>query len=388
MEFKGYFKGRMKRTSSALHYVEHLIRKIPIEIRYTILLFIASRSVLSVIGIIAHSAFRGRQISDLSAFLSMWGVWDSNWYIGIARDGYSTALNSVNMANYAFFPFYPTLMRLLGTLTADYYNAGLIISNACLFLSCLYLFRLVSLENDSDTALRSIKYLVLFPTAFILSGVFSESLFLALVIMAYYYAKKGNWLFVGVLGFFTSLTRPPGVIIIIPLLYEYLKQADFRIENIRFNVLYLLLIPCGISLFAIYNYYLTGDFLAFVHIQSSWGGRIVNPVTELYYRLISSDVHVLFGALFTSACIILLVLYHKKVDFSLWLFATFMILIPLSTPSSSWSMARYMVVVFPLFIILAKVGKDRVIDQAMTIILALFQGFFMAIWTTSYLFII
>jgi hypothetical protein len=351
-------------------------RLMPEGLGYALLLFAATRAALMLIGLISHDAFHGRDLSEFPHWFDMWNVWDSNWYIDIARNGYSTATNSVNMANYAFFPLYPMAMRLVAALIGDYFAAGLIVSNLCLIIACVYLYRLVSLDEDGQTARRSIKYLILFPTAFIFSGVFTESTFLALSLACLYYAKRGRWLYSGSMGFLTALTRPYGVIIALPMAYEYLRQ-----RRIGPDALLLSLPLAGLSLFCLYNYFLTGDPLAFMHIQSAWGGRFSNPITELLGRLASGNGDVRFEALFTLASLALLVASFKKVDISYLAYGLLLILIPLSTPNSAWSMARYILVAFPIFIILAKLGENRDLDHAMTIVLAMLQGLLMALWT-------
>ena len=168
------------------------------------------------------------------------------------------------------------LMGVLGrVLLGNTFLAGVIISNACLILTCIFLYKLVLLESDRKTALRSVKYLFLFPTAFILSAVLSDSLFLALLVSCFYYARKGNWFFSGVLGFLLSLTRSIGVFMVVPLLIEYLRVKKFNprtisiheLKKIDRNILFLLLLPAGLTVFSVYNYYLTGDFFGFATIR-------------------------------------------------------------------------------------------------------------------------
>ncbi|AFC99399.1 putative integral membrane protein [Methanocella conradii HZ254] len=357
------------------------LKKVPEGLGYALLLFVATRAALMLIGLISHDAFGGRDLSEFPRWFDMWNVWDSNWYIDIAKNGYSTATNSVNMANYAFFPLYPMAMRLAAALIGDYFAAGLAISNVCLIIACVYLYKLVRLDDDERTARRAIKYLFLFPTAFIFSGVFTESTFLALSLACFYYARRGRWHYSGVLGFLTALTRPYGVIIALPMAYEYLRSKDFKLGDVRPDALLLSLPLIGLSLFCLYNYCLTGDPLAFMHIQSAWGGRLSNPAVELLGRLASHSGDVRFEALFTLASLALLAACFKKIDISYLAYGLLLILIPLSTPNSTWSMARYILVVFPVFIILAKIGENRDLDQAMTIVLAMFQGLLMALWT-------
>jgi Gpi18-like mannosyltransferase len=356
---------------------------VPAWLTYTLALFVATRAILTVTGFIAYQFIAHVKLSMPSEFLRIWNVWDSVNYIDIARYGYFIPVDRTKMANYAFFPLYPLMMRIIDTVLGDPALSGFIISNICLLISCFFLYRLVRLDSDERTAMRSIKYLFLFPTAFILSGILTESLFLALSLACLYYAKKGSWHLAGALGFFTALTRPYGVIIILPVLYEYLRSKEFKLKNVKADALYMLLIPAGISAYAAYCYYLMGDPLAFAHVQSAWGGHLANPIIELFYRLITpGSTEVLFGACFTLIALVVMLLSFKKVDFSLWLYGLLLILIPLSTPSSAWSMARYIVLAFPLFIVFAKLGEKRGFDDAATVAMALLQGVLMALWTT------
>lgn len=334
---------------------------------------------LEAIGVAARAHFWLVKPTTLLAFSSIWNVWDTNWYLGIAEAGYSTSVNAVGNANYAFFPLYPALIRLVSILTNDYLLAGLIVSNACLLIACFYLYRFVALDSPEETALRSVKYLFLFPTAFIFSAALTESLFLALAIACLYYARKGNWPIAGTLGFLIALSRPPGVIIILPLLYEYYRQHRFTLKP---GILALALPPLGLSAYAAYNYYLTGDPLAFMQIQSTWGGSLTLPIEEMYRRFTQEGSYVVFGALFTVAAMLAMAAFYRKVDFGAWLLGFSLILIPLFTPSSCYSMLRYITVVFPLFIISARLGEDRRIDTLLTILFAGTQIVFMVMWTT------
>ena len=125
--------------------------RISLEIQYICLLFLSTRIVLTLIGVISHAFLErgyGKQFSwSKYLWLDLWGVWDSFWYMDIAQNGYSTAgsiADNPAQTNFAFFPLYPMLMHLLGKISGgEYYLAGLFISNGCLLLSCYLLYKLV-----------------------------------------------------------------------------------------------------------------------------------------------------------------------------------------------------------------------------------------------------
>ncbi len=360
-------------------YFSGILKRMPLSFIYTLVLFLASRLMLTIVGVISENVIGHLNITEFWDYFSIWDVWDSQQYINIARDWYP----HVAGFTYAYFPLYPLLMKLLTLAINNYYFSGLVISNVCLFIACFYIYRLVRLESDEHTARRAIKYLILFPTAFILSAVMTESLFLALTIACFYYARKHAWLASGILGMLAALTRPYGVVIFIPMAYEYLSSANFNMKNIRADVMALLLIPLGVCLNMAHDLYLTGDPFAFVHAQSSWGALSpVNPIRELLTRLTYSGMDIRFNALMALAAILLLTVFYKQIGFSQLVYGLLLILIPLSSPASAWSMSRYILAVFPLFIIGAKMTKNPHIDEALTICLAMFQGLLMVTWVT------
>lgn len=355
-------------------YVKEKIAKIPPEITYISLLFIITRTVLTIIGVVSQRMISHGNITHWTDFswLNIWGIWDSGWYVHIAQTGYMDA------GTIAFFPLYPLLMRLLGALTGSPYIAGVIISNVCLMIACIFLYRLVMLDSGNmDTSLNSVKYLVLYPTAFVLSGVFTESLYLALILVAFYYAKKDKWYVAGLAGFFLAMTRSIGVFVFLPMAYEYFKPKGFNLKKIKPDAVYLLLIPIGLLVFMGYNFYLMGDPLAFLHSEGNWGKYVGNPLYNLYEGLIAMKIN----AFIPLIVLAMITIFYKEIGFSYWLVGVYSILIPLS--ATFGGMHRYSLVVFPLYIILAKLSKDRRFDQFTTITLALLQGCLMVIWANG-----
>lgn len=365
------------------------------EIKYILLIFFSTRVVLNIIGVLSRNlipqeySYKSNSMPPLS-WLDVWGAWDTGWYLDISQNGYSTIQNQVYQTNIAFFPLYPTLMRLIGSIVGNHYIAGLILSNFCLIVACVYLYRLVKLDFDETNAIKSVKYLLIFPTSFILSGVFSESLYLALTLMCFYYARKGEWYLVGVTGFFLALTRSIGVLVILPLLYEILmpllkeNKVIMSLENLREIIIplfYLSLIPIGTIFFMIYNYYLTGDFIAFMHAQVMWQRHLANPL-EILIDGFSGNIFTTFEAAFAAISIFIFIMFYKKMRLSYWLFVMCSIFVPLST--GIMSMPRYILVIFPFYILFADLTKNRVSEDIVTLIFSIFQGFLMVFWTSGY----
>lgn len=380
---------------------------LPPEIRYTLVLFFGTRVALTVIGVMARSILA--PVLRATSFvhpdwvgtyrahrplLDIWGVADTGWYLDIANHGYSALKHDFGQANYVFFPLYPSLMRALGAAMGDPYVAGIIISNVSLIIACIVLYKLVLLETDGDvdTGLNSVKYLLLYPAGFVFSGVLSESLYLALLLSCFYFAKRQDWRAAGILGFCLSLARPIGVFAFFPLLYEYGPTAAWKLKRLRIDVGYLLLIPSGFMIFTAYQALLTGDVLAFVHTSGRWSGGTTylrNPFENLLIGiargLLIGDVRSLVGVLFTLAALMYLFAYYKEIGFSYWLIGMYSIFLPLAGPLTDlWSMPRYIAVVFPLYVILARTRSTAPRLGRITMsVFAVLQGALMVLWTTG-----
>ncbi|MPN45467.1 hypothetical protein SDC9_193034 [bioreactor metagenome] len=146
-------------------------------------------------------------------------------------------------------------------------------------------------------------------------------------------------------------------------------------------LLYLLLIPLGTISFMVFNFYLTGDFLAFVHGQAAWGRYHGNPV-EFLIDGYKGNMYSTFESVFTVISLLIFLLFFKKVRFSYWLFAMYSILVPLSTGIQS--MPRYILVIFPLYILFADISKKHLSEDLVTLFFALIQGFLMVFWTNGF----
>ena len=365
--------------------------------RYILALFVSSRIVLSIIGVVASATLPkgyGKQTVWSSwPWLDIWGVWDSLWYMDIAQSGYSIApklMDYPEQTNLAFFPLYPLLMRFFSYFTGgDLFIAGLLVSNGCLILSAYLLYRLVAIQWGDVIARRSVKYLFLFPVSFILSGIFTESLYLCLSLLCFYLAKQRRWWLAGMCGALLSATRSLGLLIAIPLLFEYLSSVSFKLSKIRANVLFAALIPVGLLAFSYHNYQVSGDFLFFKTNQAAWDRAFTDPVTAFVQALSAGisepSYKKLLECAFFAGAVGLLGRFRKQLPTSYLLLAAYSLLIPLSAGIAS--MPRFTLPVFPLFVALALLSQKRFGQGRwniwLTLSLGLLQGALMVLWCTG-----
>lgn len=385
-------------SNQYLDGVSAIAKKIPREFWFVVCLFLITRFALTFSGILSRHIFSDVYNSwyewryDDRQWLDIWSVWDSGWYLDIAENGYSSVLNSnlpkktvSGQSNIGFFPFYPILIKLASYLTGDLHTSGIIISNISLLLSGYFLYRLVSLDLKKGLAKRSVIFLYLFPTSFILSGVFSESVFLLLSILVFYSAKKNMWLRSGILGLLLTITRPTGVLILIPIVYLYFVQNKYKIKK---SILYFLFYPLGLMLFSVYLYLIVGDFFAYFHSKTNyWGVAVSNPFSVII-NFLTYSFNTAIISVYIVLTLILIVFLFRKRYFSYALFSLSIILIALlNGPESALAIPRMSCAVFPFYISLAMVSDNRVMNNIIPIISIVMQFIFMMLWSVGVLII-
>jgi hypothetical protein len=170
--------------------------------------------------------FRGGLANDLFAPTARW---DSVWYLRIAAAGYYTR------AATAFFPLYPLLIHGGAALFGSELVVGALISLAAMALGLVALHRLVALDLGESHARLTLVLVAFFPTAFFLSAVYTESLYLALSVGAIYAARRDRWAWAAALGALAAATRSSGVLLVIPLmlLYLYGPRAGMPFDGSR-----------------------------------------------------------------------------------------------------------------------------------------------------------
>lgn len=296
------------------------------------------------------------------------GVADSNWYRDIAVDGYTRRpFSTEKHDNWAFFPLYPLALRAAYWLTGEIPLTGIALSSLFFFIALVLLHKTAGVFGlDAAAADRTIFYIAAFPISYFFSMPLTESLFLLLTIGSFYAAKRESWVMAGVLGALASATRVTGVLLLPALAVLYWQT--YRTFRPQWNFLPLLLIPSGLLSFMYYLYLITGNPFAFKDITAAWGrkpGFFLLPLLE-YLRdpLVladSWDFRALNFAAAVTALICGLVLLKRR-NVSLAIYTLSCSFVTLSSGLLQ-SQARYAMVLFPLFMVLAIAGRRPLFDQ-------------------------
>jgi len=340
----------------------------------------------------------------LVEFFNVWNRWDTGHYITIATTGYNPYTE-----NTAFFPLYPLLMRVLDpVLPGEKLAAGLIIASAACIATLAVLHRLVEDLFDTSTAQRAALYLMASPFAFYLVAAYNESLLLALCVAALYCMRRGHWWAAGALGGLASATRQAGVLLAVAFAIEYLRQRDWRITRVNWDAAAVLLVPTGLLAFMIYCARAFDDPLRFLHIQEFWGRQLSVPwkgvegalahivswsaETPLHSYVVVNLIDLLTLPIVVALLVLSLVGPWRLGPSSWYLiaFGAAVFLMVLLSPIGRGlpplhGLPRYALEMVPIFIVLARIGANRIADRAylfpaIALQAALLIGFFANVW--------
>jgi len=299
-------------------------------------------------------------------FLYSWLNYDGEHFFYIARQGYQPL-------TYFYFPLYPILINFFQSVFSrsilGAVIAGLTISNLAFLLGLYGLVKLVRLDYERNIALITLFLLLLFPTSFYFGSYYSEGLFFALAVWAFYFARVKSWLFASILGLLAAMTRVVGIVLFPALLAEYFA-AGISVkgkQNISANLLFLLIIPLGLIFYMFYLKLQTGDPLGFVHDSVIFGQQRSSNFVLLpqvfyryFFKILPNINYDYFPVVFSTfleiltACIFLvlalLAFFKLRLSYALYLFLGY--LVPTLSGSFS-SLPRYVLVLFPGFIIAA-----------------------------------
>lgn len=285
--------------------------------------------------------------------------WDCLRYVTVAEHGYPTAPTAVDhMENWAFFPLFPLLIRATTVLTALSAPTAAILLGKLLFLGSIYAFILFAGKyRESIPPYYAALVVALSPYAVYGNSGYTEPLFLLLSCVFFVFLKDRRYLACGLIGMLLSASRVQGVLVAVSyalVVLPQLRAANW--EQRKEMVLGGLLIPLGMGLFMLHLYRLTGDALAFVHVQKAWGRVFGNPLTVIAAGIHKGTIH-LDWALMSLAAVLAALLLIAIRETALGAFSLLSVLIPLS--SGLQSMPRYIWWQAPLLLLLAQAMKWR-----------------------------
>lgn len=291
----------------------------------------------------------------------IWLQWDAVHYLAIAEKGYVTDIVAGNAP--AFFPLYPLMIRALTEIGIDPLHAGLLISAIATFVASVYLYRLAELHGFDGE--RSVVYALLFPTGVFLVAPYTEALFLAGAVPAFYYALRGKpWQ----AALFTAIavgTRTVGLFVLLGVALELARKAWPSWKKLAAAVAAMVAASLPFWAYGLYLQQVRGSFWEFMTVQKQGWGRDFIGFTDGFlttWRTWEGDyganiiftwrLEIVFAAL--SLGLLIWLMWRGYLGYSIYVGATLLIGL-----SNAWyySTPRLALAFFPFaFLIAALVG--------------------------------
>ncbi len=328
--------------------------------------------------------------SGLPQWIWSFANFDGVHYLTIAKMGYSAQFTQ------AFFPLYPLLIKFIAPLFFNnFLISGLFISNIFFIVSIFLFIKLLLFDGFQKDTKWIIGYILLFPFSFYFGSVYTESFFLFLVLASFLAARHRYWFVAAFFGGLASATRLVGVFLLPALLVEWFSNRNQKRRSIL-QLCWLFFIPVGLLIYMAYLSYSFGDALYFWHAQSVFGAQrsgsgIIFPPQVLwrYIKILATIPYPMYdfwvalweGISFILGITLIIIGYFKRIRLSYLVFCAFCIIIPSLTGTFS-SMPRYLIIAFPIYIVLGTL-ENKIFRIAILFINAILLFIFTILFTSG-----
>ncbi len=237
-------------------------------------------------------------------------MWDASWYDSIAVLGYSTHtptsgyFNSISISgyrlilphwgdytNFAFFPLYPAIVRLIIAATRSTSAYAFITPAITFYFASIFAFaKLASLYlDDMQSRFATILYAV-YPGAIFCVAAYPTSLINFLVIISLYFMAKQKYFYAATFSGIATAAGPLSVFLSVIIIINYINKNNISKKKLYNFFILSALSVSGVSLFSMFLLYKFGSPLLFVDAQSAWGAFTIIDRIKSFVTL-----HPVFG---------------------------------------------------------------------------------------------
>jgi Gpi18-like mannosyltransferase len=329
-----------------------------------VVLALLVRVALEVVGL-ASLAAHGQP--TLGRGLDMWSQWDAPHYLRIAEIGYRPrSVTGDDPLFIVFFPLFPLAVRIVAFAARNLVLSGMIVSLLASVGACWFLYRLVAIDRDHAEAWRAVVLLVSFPTAYFMAAPYTEALFLFGILASVYAARTDRWARAGLAGALATGTRVSGVALAPALVAEAFASPGKRVRRLG----WIALAGAGLAGYLVVNRVVYHDWFWFLTVQRThWFQRAVAPwqtLVDAVRALITGPPNntitfIYWGRLagFAFAVTLLIAgLRRLRAADSIYAWTSLVLVL-----SATWliSLPRYLLAIYPLFIVGARLTRARTV---------------------------
>jgi hypothetical protein len=253
-------------------------------------------------------------------------VWDSSWYLSIARGGYVSHIppghGNPAQSNLGFFPLLPVLIRATHEVTRFGYSVSGLLTVFVVALAATvavwWMLRDVFGRTGAD---RGTALVVFSPGALVLSFVYSEAATVLLVAATLLLLRRHRWVAAGLCAALATAADPVTAAVIAPCaVAAYIAVRDRR----EWRSLWApVLAPLGIGSFFVYLWVHTGSPIEYFRAQrAGWqGGTYFGGIPVAFWHLFThffADPDYAVKAVSVVVCVGFLVIFFRARPPATW----------------------------------------------------------------------
>ena len=352
--------------------------------------FASSRLALIVTGYLALTLFPAHPVESWQGiafpgnnWIDGWVRWDSFWYESIVDP--HPRFVPAELSNANFFPFYSWVswlvslpLRALLDQEHAFYIGALIVSSVSFVLALKAIERITIRLTDDAVAARTVWLIAVFPFSFFFTAVYADALYLCLCAWSLAFAYERRWYGACALAAMAAMTRIPGVALFPALGLEYLRQQEWKLKISREGIVCVAILAVALIVIGSYYEWRYGNPLEFLHArQAGWkrASGIAGYVRDFGYFFETP----LFPCSSLAECVkefaptrtLLGVIYLALIPISIGVVVTSartlgaglaafaLISIAMALPNGFDGVGRFTAVLFPVFISLAILLRNR-----------------------------
>ena len=292
--------------------------------------------------------------------------WDSRWYLSIARHGYGAPAPTgmwpdLPFADLAFFPLYPWLARIVGSLIpVGLLNAALLVAWAASALAAWGVFAVGAHLYDRRVGTLLVVLWALLPHGIIESLAYTESLLTALCAWSLYALLTRRFLAAAALAVLAGLARPSALAIVAAVGAVAVTHTWHRPGPLPLRLwAAALLAPLGWLGYVLWVGARAGiGPLGYFEVQELWGSRFDfghDTLRSVKHLVLYGDppAHFMVVAVLSVSLLLYALLVLDRPPTALLVYTTVLVVIALGGTGYFASKPRFLLPAFPLLLPLA-----------------------------------
>lgn len=274
--------------------------------------------------------------------------WDGAAYVSIAANGYRTFTETL------FFPLFPWMSRGLDPVLPGGTSVSSVILANVVGLIAAGLIMYLGNEIQEGVGVVAAGLWLVWPAAFVTVIPYSESVATALVVIVLLALHRQQWWIVGVSGLLLTISRPTGLLILVPIVMVLWQEARGRWAPWTT----LLGPPIGIAIYAVAVRSIGGLAKLFDEQRGdARRGPVLDPVRALMRAIHLGVSDRRLGPLLHAGTLVLvavlLILGYRRLPEAMWWYSAAVAVMTFSA-SNLDSTERYVLTIVPLFIVAAQ----------------------------------